>query len=58
MSKRAAIILAGGKAKRFQVKPGQLEDKALALLFGKPLLIHIIERINDVVEETPKSASV
>jgi molybdopterin-guanine dinucleotide biosynthesis protein A len=51
MSKRAAIILAGGKAKRFQVKPGQLEDKALALLFGKPLLIHIIERINDVVEE-------
>jgi len=49
--KRAAIILAGGQAKRFQVKSGQWVDKALAKLFGKPLLIHIIERINPVVEE-------
>jgi len=51
MARRAAVILAGGKAKRFQAKLGQLEDKALALLFGKPLLINIIERISNVVEE-------
>lgn len=51
MAKRAVIILAGGKARRFQVKPGQFEDKALALLLGKPLIIHIIERISDQVEE-------
>jgi molybdopterin-guanine dinucleotide biosynthesis protein A len=51
MAKRAAIILAGGQAKRFQVKPEQWEDKALAMLLGKPLLVHIIERISDAIEE-------
>lgn len=51
MTKRAAIILAGGQAKRFQVKPEQWEDKALAVLFGKPLLVHIIERTSDAVDE-------
>jgi len=51
MAKRAAIILAGGKAERFQVKEEPWKDKALAMLFGKPILIHIIERIRDVTEE-------
>ena len=51
MAKRAAIILAGGQAKRFQAKPEQWEDKALAILFGKPLIAHIIEKIRDVVDE-------
>jgi molybdopterin-guanine dinucleotide biosynthesis protein A len=51
MAKRAAIILAGGQAKRFQAKPEQWKDKALAILFGKPLLVQIIERINEEVEE-------
>ena len=51
MAKRAAIILAGGQAKRFQAKSNQWEDKALAMLFGKPLLVNIIERIRDVVDE-------
>lgn len=48
---RAAIILAGGQAKRFQVKGGKWTDKALAKLFGKPLLIHVIEKVKPVVEE-------
>jgi molybdopterin-guanine dinucleotide biosynthesis protein A len=49
---RAAIILAGGQAKRFQVKGERWIDKALAELFDKPLLIHIIERVMPVVDET------
>ncbi|MEM3703725.1 MAG: molybdenum cofactor guanylyltransferase, partial [Candidatus Bathyarchaeia archaeon] len=48
---RAAIILAGGLAERFQVKGEKWTDKALASLFGKPLLIHVIERVEPVVEE-------
>jgi molybdopterin-guanine dinucleotide biosynthesis protein A len=51
MAERAVIILAGGQAKRFQVEPEPWEDKALAVLFGKPLLVNIIERISDVTEE-------
>jgi len=51
MAKRAAIILAGGQAKRFQVKQERWRDKALARLLGKPLLIHVIEGISDAVEE-------
>jgi len=51
MTKKAAIILAGGQAKRFQVKQKQWEDKALARLFDKPLLINVIERISDAIEE-------
>jgi molybdopterin-guanine dinucleotide biosynthesis protein A len=57
MAKRAVIILAGGQAKRFQVRPEQWEDKALAMLCGKPLLAHIIERISDVVDEIVICAS-
>ncbi len=51
MFNRAVLILAGGQAKRFQVEPESWKDKALARLYGKPLLVHIIERISDVTEE-------
>ena len=51
MTKRAAIILAGGKAKRFQTTHDKWQDKALAELNGKPLLVHAIKSIQDVVEE-------
>jgi molybdopterin-guanine dinucleotide biosynthesis protein A len=51
MTERAAIILAGGKAKRFQSTADLWQDKALVELYGKPLLIHVIENVRDVVEE-------
>ena len=51
MTKRAAIILAGGKAKRFQTTQDKWLDKALAELNGKPLLVHAIENIQDIVDE-------
>ena len=51
MTKRAAIILAGGEAKRFQTTQDKWQDKALAELDGKPLLVHAIENIQDVVDE-------
>lgn len=49
--RKAAIILAGGLAKRFQVEGKQWVDKALASVNGKPILVHIIERAVPVVEE-------
>jgi molybdopterin-guanine dinucleotide biosynthesis protein A len=42
---RAAIVLAGGFSKRF----GQ--DKGLAKLAGKPLLVHVLEGVSTVVDE-------
>ena len=51
MTRRAAVILAGGKGKRFQSKPEIWQDKALAPLFGKPLLIHAVEKVREVVNE-------
>ena len=51
MTKRAALILAGGKARRFQSKNIKWQDKALAKLSGKPLLIHSIENVQGVVDE-------
>lgn len=51
MTRRAAIILAGGKARRFQTAPDKWQDKALAALYGKPLLVHTIENIRDFVDE-------
>ena len=52
MTKRAALILAGGKARRFQDKGGRRwEDKALATLSGKPLLIHAIKNVEGIVGE-------
>jgi molybdopterin-guanine dinucleotide biosynthesis protein A len=51
MAKRAAIILAGGKAQRFQTAQGELMDKALAELYKKPLLVHVVENVQDIVDE-------
>ena len=51
MTKRAAIILAGGKAKRFQTTQDKWQDKALAELDGKPLLVHAIQSVHDTVDE-------
>ena len=51
MTKRAALILAGGKARRFQRKQEEWQDKALAELFGKPLLVHVAESACGVVDE-------
>jgi molybdenum cofactor guanylyltransferase len=51
MTKRAALILAGGKARRFQRNPEEWQDKALAELHGKPLLIHVAENALGVVDD-------
>ncbi len=51
MVKRAALILAGGKARRFQTIDENWQDKALAELDGKPLLIHAVENVQGVVDE-------
>ncbi len=51
MGKRAALILAGGRARRFQSIDKVWQDKALAELSGKPLLIHAIENVQGVVDE-------
>jgi len=42
---RTAIILAGGGSQRFGA------DKGLVNLAGKPLILHVIERIEDLVDE-------
>lgn len=51
MAKNCGIVLAGGRARRFQVKGGPWTDKALASILGKPMLIHVIEGLRPVVEE-------
>ena len=51
MAKRAAIILSGGISERFQNTQENWQDKALVELFGKPLLIHAVENVREVVEE-------
>ena len=51
MAKRAAIILSGGRAERFQNAHKTWQDKALVTLRGKPLLVHAVENVNKVVEE-------
>jgi len=51
MAKRAAIILSGGRAERFQNTHKTWQDKALVELLGKPLLIHAVENVSEVVEE-------
>ena len=57
MTKRAALILAGGKSRRFQSKGKKWVDKALATLSGKPLLIHAIENVVGVVDEIAVSVN-
>jgi molybdopterin-guanine dinucleotide biosynthesis protein A len=51
MAKRAALILAGGKARRFQTIDAIWRDKALAELNDKPLLINAIENVTDIVDQ-------
>jgi molybdenum cofactor guanylyltransferase len=50
MGNRAALVLAGGSAKRFQTS-NQWQDKALVEVEGKPLLAHVIENLNASVDE-------
>jgi molybdopterin-guanine dinucleotide biosynthesis protein A len=57
MTKRAALILAGGKSRRFQFKGGRWEDKALATLSGKPLLVRAVENVRGVVDEVAVSVN-
>jgi molybdopterin-guanine dinucleotide biosynthesis protein A len=45
LTDRSAIILAGGASQRFRT------DKALIELAGKPLMLHVIERIERCVDE-------
>ena len=42
---RLAVILAGGFARRFG------KDKGLVVLDGKPLILHVIERVSNIVDE-------
>jgi len=57
MTKRAALILAGGKSRRFQSKGERWEDKALATLSGKALLIRAVENVRGVVDEVAVSVN-
>ena len=43
MNKRVALILAGGKAERFQTTNQPWQDKALAQIDGKPLLVKAVQ---------------
>ncbi len=43
---RSAVILAGGFSRRFG------SDKGLVVLADKPLVLHVIDRVSNVVDET------
>lgn len=51
MASRAALILAGGNATRFQAADQSWMDKALAPIDGKPLLLHVIENLKGTVDK-------
>jgi molybdopterin-guanine dinucleotide biosynthesis protein A len=51
MSRWGALVLAGGKAQRFQTPDQPWQDKALAELDGKPLLVHLIQNLHGAVDE-------
>ena len=52
INRRAALVLAGGKACRFQtLHQPAWQDKALVLLEGKPLLVWVIGNVVDIVDE-------
>jgi len=44
--KNSAVILAGGFSSRFD------QDKGLINLAGKPLVLHVVDRVSEVVDET------
>ena len=47
---RAALVLAGGEAKRFQTPNQPWQDKALAEIESKPFLVHIVESLKGAVD--------
>jgi molybdopterin-guanine dinucleotide biosynthesis protein A len=51
MTKRAALVLAGGQARRFQMSQQNWQDKALILFENKPFLVHAIENVSCAVDE-------
>jgi molybdopterin-guanine dinucleotide biosynthesis protein A len=51
MAKRGAIILSGGRSERFRRSQTTWHDKALVELLGKPLLVHAVENVREVVDE-------
>jgi molybdenum cofactor guanylyltransferase len=51
MACRAALILSGGNAKRFQAADQPWMDKALAEIDGKPLILHVIESLKGTVDK-------
>jgi molybdenum cofactor guanylyltransferase len=48
---RAALVLSGGSARRFQTQTAGWQDKALAETDGKPLLVRAVENVHEVVDE-------
>ncbi|MDD3792053.1 MAG: molybdenum cofactor guanylyltransferase [Candidatus Bathyarchaeota archaeon] len=50
MSNRAALILSGGKAKRFQRQNEAWQDKALIKIKGKTFLENLIQNLQNVVD--------
>ncbi|MDR2708147.1 MAG: molybdenum cofactor guanylyltransferase [Nitrososphaerota archaeon] len=51
MASRAALVLAGGNATRFQMGQQGWQDKALILFEDKPFLVHAIENVRGTVDE-------
>ncbi len=51
MAGRAALVLSGGIARRFQTQDPGWQDKALAQVEGKPLLVHVVKNVQTVVDE-------
>jgi molybdopterin-guanine dinucleotide biosynthesis protein A len=47
----SAIILAGGDARRFQEQNLPWQDKAVAEINKKPLLVYVIEKLSTVVDQ-------
>jgi molybdopterin-guanine dinucleotide biosynthesis protein A len=50
MNSRAALILAGGKAERFQTPNQPWQDKALVQVDGKPLLVKAVQNVQGIVD--------
>ncbi len=51
MGNRGAIILSGGRSERFRRSQAAWHDKSLVELLGKPLLVHAVENVSEVVDE-------